>query len=58
MMGVSPFGSLMLGALSEKYGIKYTFLVSGILCAIFAIVFLKKAPQINNSIYAIQKDIK
>jgi MFS family permease len=58
MMGVSPFGSLMLGALSEKYGIKYTFLISGTICAISAMVFLKKASKINNSIYALKKEIK
>jgi MFS family permease len=47
MMGISPFGSLVIGFLSEKVGIKNTLLVNGMITTFFAILFLKKAPQIN-----------
>jgi MFS family permease len=51
MMGISPFGSLILGALCEKYGIKNIFFVSGMICAMAATIFLKKANQINQAIH-------
>ncbi len=50
MMGISPFGSLILGALSERIGIKITFIISGLCCAFFAVIFLKNADRINRSI--------
>lgn len=52
MMGINPFGSLLLGAFSEKYGIRNAFLLSGSICAIFAVIFLKKAERINHAIHA------
>jgi MFS family permease len=50
MMGIAPLGSLVLGALCERYGLKNTFLISGIICAFFALIFLRKAGRINESI--------
>lgn len=50
MMGIAPIGSLVIGAISEQYGIKNTFFVSGLICGGFAIHFLKKATYINKSI--------
>jgi MFS family permease len=50
MMGIAPLGSLVLGAFCEKYGLKNTFLISGSICAIFALIFLRKAERINESI--------
>ena len=52
MMGISPFGSLMLGSLSEKFGMQYTLFLSGIICALGALFFLKKAPSINQKLLA------
>lgn len=50
MMGISPFGSLMLGTISERYSIKLTLMVSGLICAIVSIFFLKRAKLINKEI--------
>jgi MFS family permease len=50
MMGIAPFGSLMLGYLGEKIGIKLTLLFSGIICALFALRFLKIALSIDEEI--------
>lgn len=50
MMGISPFGSLMIGTMSEHFGIKMALSVFGISCACGAILFLRRANFINQNL--------
>jgi hypothetical protein len=47
MMGISPFGSLVMGSLSSRYGIFSVTCIFGVICAINALFFLRKANNIN-----------
>jgi MFS family permease len=50
MMGISPFGSLLMGTTSDHFGIRPTLIASGLICAAGALLFLKRARDINNDI--------
>jgi len=41
-MGTAPLGSLFEGAVAEKIGVPYTFLLNGVIMMIFALVFNAK----------------
>ena len=52
LFGFSPFGSLLMGAMSEHLNLDYTFLINGIICFIGSLYFIKRAPKINAHIIA------
>jgi MFS family permease len=50
LFGTAPFGSLMMGYLSEHLGLEKTFLFNGIICFIGSMFFLRKSSAINRHI--------
>jgi MFS family permease len=52
LLGVAPFGSLLIGALAQKFGLAHTFLLDGVLCLIGALFFCKFVTRINQQVAA------
>lgn len=50
MIGIMPFGSLLLGMTGEHFGIKYSLVIFGSLCALSALYFFTKAKHINQDL--------
>ena len=50
LFGTAPFGSLLMGAIAQHYGLSSMFLINGIACSCGAYYFIKKAPLINGQI--------
>ncbi len=48
-MGMTPFGALLAGVLARHVGAPHTLLISGSLCLIVSIIFLKEMPNINKA---------
>ena len=47
LFGTAPFGSLLMGSMAESIGLGKTFLITGLVCFIGALFFIKKSAQIN-----------
>ena len=47
LFGTSPFGSLLMGAMADHIGLKQTFIISGTICVLGGLVFVKQAKKIN-----------
>ena len=45
-MGITPLGSLLLGAVSKWIGVPYTLLGCGVLCVAVALLYRPKVPVI------------
>ena len=45
-MGITPLGSLLLGAVSKWIGVPYTLLGCGLLCVVVALLYRPKVPVI------------
>lgn len=45
-MGITPLGSLLLGAVSKWIGVPYTLLGCGVLCVVVALLYRPKVPVI------------
>lgn len=45
-MGITPLGSLLLGAVSKAIGVSYTVLISGVVTIAVALIFRKKVTRI------------
>jgi len=52
LLGVAPFGSLLIGAVAQRIGIEQTLLLNGGLSLVGALVFLKHSERINQRISA------
>ncbi len=52
-MGLSPFGSLLSGALAEKIGPGQTLLWGGFICVIAAAVFASHLPRLRSFVRAV-----
>lgn len=50
LLGIAPFGSLMMGFSAEHLGLHSALLINGAICLIGAFMFYKKAPSINEYI--------
>lgn len=50
LLGVAPFGSLLIGSVAQRLGLDRAFLICGILCLVGALVFARRADQINRRI--------
>ena len=48
LLGMAPFGSLLMGFSAEHLGLHTALLINGIICLIGATYFLKKADKIND----------
>ncbi len=48
-MGITPLGSLTLGSVAETAGVQNTLLISGLLCLLASLFFLRKIPLIRNA---------
>ena len=48
-MGTAPFGSLLAGSAAKVIGVPYTILIGGIACIAGALIFLRKYPEIKNT---------
>ena len=46
--GFMPFGNLLAGALSQAYGVSFTIMISGVICAAFFIVINTLYPEVKN----------
>jgi len=53
VMGTSPIGNLLAGALARIIGTPMTILFSGISCIIGALFFLKKLPELKASVHPV-----
>jgi len=49
-MGLSPFGSLLSGALAERIGAGNTLLGGGFFCIIAAVIFALNLPKLRSFI--------
>jgi MFS family permease len=47
VFGMTPFGSLMAGALADRLGAGRTLLVCGVGCALGAILFMRALPELR-----------
>ncbi len=52
-MGTAPFGSLLAGSAAKVIGVPYTILFGGIACIVGALIFMRKLPEISQSIHPI-----
>ncbi|MBC7428957.1 MAG: MFS transporter [Bacteriovorax sp.] len=52
LLGILPFGSLLMGYSAEHLGLHTAFLINGSICLVGAFLFYKKAPKINEYILA------
>lgn len=52
LFGTAPFGSLLMGFMSDHWGLQATFLINGVICFLGSILFLKKSARINSHIIA------
>ena len=46
-IGMMPFGSIAIGALAHKIGVANTYLASGILSILLAIIFVQFLPLLR-----------
>ncbi len=46
-MGITPLGSLLLGALAASFGVPLTLLISAAVCLLAALLFLKKVKLVK-----------
>ena len=47
LLGLSPFGGLLMGAAAQRFGIKLDLFFQGILCLLGSFWFLRKAGHVN-----------
>jgi fucose permease len=47
IMGTSPFGSLMAGALAKAIGTPFTILIGGVICIAGALYFYMILPELK-----------
>jgi len=55
--GMSPFGSLLIGALASRIGAPWSLAISGILCVGAAVFFVVKLPVIRKEIHPVYRKI-
>ena len=47
IVGIAPFGSLLIGELAKYLGITNTIIIGGVACLVGALVFLRKLPELK-----------
>jgi MFS family permease len=47
ILGTTPFGSLLAGALAARFGVSWTLFGGGLLCAAGAAVFARRLPRLR-----------
>jgi MFS family permease len=52
LLGITPFGSLLLGVIAQRIGITPSLYVNGTVCLIGSIIFLRHGPKINQHVAA------
>lgn len=50
IMGTAPFGALIAGFLAKTVGTPETILFGGVSCVLAALVFLRKLPELKNTV--------
>jgi len=55
-MGMTPFGSLIFGALASKMGAPHTLIFGGSVCMIAGLIFAYKLPMFRTLIRPVYKD--
>jgi MFS family permease len=53
VMGTTPFGSLLAGAVAARFGAPHTLLISGICCIAGALWFAKTLPSLRRDVHPI-----
>ena len=56
-IGVSPFGSLAMGALAGRIGVTNTLVMGGIVCILASAIFATKLPVLRRTIHPIYRKI-
>jgi len=49
IVGIAPFGSLLIGELAKYLGITNTIIIGGVACLVGAFVFLRKIPELKQN---------
>ena len=49
-LGMAPLGNLAAGALAQRFGVPATFAVNGLACALVALWFWRRLPQLRSAI--------
>lgn len=52
-MGTAPFGSLLAGWLANVLGVSNTFLATGAICILGALIFINKLPELKRAVHPI-----
>jgi MFS family permease len=52
-MGLAPFGSLLVGSVADWIGGPYALLMSGVICIISALLFIRQTPHMMTCIHPI-----
>jgi MFS family permease len=52
-MGTAPFGSLLAGALAERFGAPHTILLGGCACVLGGVVFSRQLPRLRELVVPI-----
>lgn len=55
-MGMTPFGSLLAGALADRIGVTYTLLIGGLICAAGAVVFASRLRTLRDHIIPVYRE--
>jgi len=50
-MGISPFGSLLMGGIASRLGAPFAILIGGLCCMLVALLYIRRLP-------VLQKDVK
>ncbi|MCE1246209.1 MAG: MFS transporter [Firmicutes bacterium] len=57
LLGVTPFGSMLSGAIVNKAGVPAMLMVAGIVCVAAAIVFAVRLPVLRNKIIPLYEEL-
>jgi MFS family permease len=56
-MGTAPFGSLIAGGLAKVIGTPMTLAVGGVACVFGAMLYMRKLPELQNTIRPVYKKL-
>jgi MFS family permease len=56
-IGMTPFGSLMAGAIANKFGAPLTVIVGGAFCMVCAVWFASELPEIRRQVRPIYQEL-
>ena len=57
IVGIAPFGSLLIGELAKSLGTTITILIGGAACIIGALIFLRKLPDLKKLVFPVYNNL-